>query len=462
VSYRRVVLGIAVAVAAVAGGGAYVVEHHASSPSPVASPSVSTSPLPSVSPVPSRSPLALAVVPAEGPDAVAASIARALAGPLSDKALGARVDVYVAEDGNALYDRGGDVPVVPASTAKLFTAAAALRVLGPDRRFETRVVGTAPTNGTVSGDLTVVGGGDPTLTAEKSPTAYPRPATLADLANALRRAGVRRVTGGLVVDGSLFATPGLGPGWKPTYVTEGSVSPINAFMVDGGRIKPDDDDRSGSPDLTGGQRLVSALRAAGITVAKPVRRGRAPLTATTLASVQSPPVSALVQRLLQRSDNELAESLARHVALARSLPSDFGGASRAVEDAATEMGLDPPDLLDGCGLSPQDRVTPRELGGLLTFATREQSMGPLLDGLPVAAFTGTLATRYTKGTATRAAGRVRAKTGSLDNVATLAGIVETSGGRVLVFAFAADRLPTKYVSAAAKALDVAAAALVSA
>jgi D-alanyl-D-alanine carboxypeptidase/D-alanyl-D-alanine-endopeptidase (penicillin-binding protein 4) len=97
--------------------------------------------------------------------------------------------------------------------------------------------------------------------------------------------------------------------------------------------------------------------------------------------------------------------------------------------------------------------------GVLTAAAREKSLAPVVAGLPVAAFTGTLASRYTKPPATAAAGRVRAKTGSLDNVATLAGVVETASGRVLVFAFAADRLPTRFVGAAARALDVAATAL---
>jgi D-alanyl-D-alanine carboxypeptidase/D-alanyl-D-alanine-endopeptidase (penicillin-binding protein 4) len=390
-------------------------------------------------------------------------VARALAKPLADKALGARVDAYVldAATGTPLYDHGAGVAVVPASTAKLFTAAAALHVLGPDRRLTTRVVANGTlANGVLTGDLVVVGGGDPTLTAETDPVAYPRPARLADLAARVRAYGIRRVTGGIVVDTGLFTGARLGPGWKATYVSEGSVAPVTALEADGGRVKPDDSDRNTKPDLAAALKLRTALRRAGVAVASTaVTRGTAPATATQVASVDSPPVAALVERLLTRSDNDLAEALARHVALARHQTADFAGSARAVADAVRDLGLDAPALLDSSGLSPRDRVTPRALAALLALATRDPELAPLLSGLPIAAFSGTLGGRYDRGLARRAAGWVRAKTGSLDNVATLAGVVETRSHRLVVFAFAADRLPTRFVGAAARALDAAAAAL---
>lgn len=454
-SFRRA----AAAVAALLALGACDPKPHRAVPSP--SPSRSRTAPPTVAPVPLRSPAELVATPPAGTSPTAAGVARALSHALAAAALGARVDATVtdATTGTTLYDHGARVAVIPASTTKLFTAAAALHVLGPTARFETTVVAGAVTGGTLHGDLVVVGGGDPTLTARTAPTAYPRPARLADLAARVRKAGIRAVTGGLVVDTSLFTTPGLGPGWKATYVTEGSVAPIGAFLVDGGRKKPDDDDRSAAPDVLGGLKLRNALRAAGIKIGDAVRRGRAPATAKPVASVESPPVGALVERLLTSSDNELAESLARHVAIKRGTTTDFAGSSGAVSAAVRDLGIDPPALLDSSGLSPRDRVTPAELAAILTKATGDPDLAPLLAGLPVAGFTGTLAHRYDKAPASNAAGLVRAKTGSLDNVATLAGVVTTRSGRLLVFAFAADRLPTKFVSAAAKALDVAAAAL---
>ena len=465
-SYRRFVLGLATAVALVGGGGAYVVQQRDAAP-PAALPSASppASPLPSVSAVPERTPLAFASPPASGAAALPDLVARALARPFADAALGSRVNALVvdAATGTTLYDRGSDVRVVPASVTKLFTAVAALRVLGPDRRLSTRVV-TAGTvsGGVLTGDLVVVGGGDPTLTEVAGVSSYPQPARLADLARQVKARGITRVTGAVVVDVGLFTGARLGPGWKPTYVTEGSVAPVVAFEVDGGRPAHDETRRRVQrPELTGGAKLAAALRSAGVSVGDSVRVGTAPETASELAAVQSPPVSALVERLLVRSDNDLAEALARHAAIERGLTPDFAGASQAVRDAVRDLGLDPPTVFDASGLSRLNAISPAQMVGVLAAAAREPSLAPVVAGLPVAAFTGTLASRYTTPPARGGAGRVRAKTGSLDNVATLAGVVETASGRVLVFAFAADRLPTRFVGAAARALDVAATALAS-
>lgn len=463
-SYRRFVLGLAAAVALVAGTGAYVVQRAGDAPPAALPPASPTgSPPPSVAPVPGRTPLAYASPPTSGAAALPAAVARALAKPFADPALGARVNALVvdAATGTTLYDRGSTVAVVPASTTKLFTAVAALKTLGPDRRFATRVV-TAGTvaDGTLTGDLVVVGGGDPTLTEVPGTSSYPQPARLADLARQVRARGITRVTGAVVVDIGLFTGARLAPGWKPTYVTEGSVAPVVAFEVDGGRPEPDESGRRVQrPELVGGAKLALALRRAGVSVGDSVRVGSAPGTVTELASVESPPVSALVERLLIRSDNDLAEALARHAAIERGLPADFGGAAQAIRDAVRDLGLDPPTVYDASGLSRNNAISPAQMVGVLATAAREPSLAPVVAGLPVAAFTGTLASRYTKAPALGGAGRVRAKTGSLDNVATLAGVVETASGRVLVFAFAADRLPTRFVGAAARALDVAATAL---
>jgi D-alanyl-D-alanine carboxypeptidase/D-alanyl-D-alanine-endopeptidase (penicillin-binding protein 4) len=321
-----------------------------------------------------------------------------------------------------------------------------LQVLDPDTRLATRVLSSGA-------DLYLVGGGDPTLARTPATSGYPRPAALSDLARAVARSGVRRVTGRIVADGSLFTGPRLGPGWKPTYVTEGSVAPVTALELDGGRI-PHRDARQPQPDLAAAAAFREELRRAGVAVDGGVVRGRASAAAAEVARVESPPVPALVERMLARSDNDLAEALGRHVALALGRPADFAGASAAVSAAAGVDGLQ-----DSCGLSRLDRLSPRDLVTLLRQAATMPRLRHLLTALPVAGFTGTLATRYDEGGAVAAAGWVRAKTGSLDNVSTLAGVVQTRGGRLLLFAFAADRLPTKYVSAAARALDLAATAL---
>ena len=464
-SFRRVALTVGTAVVVVAGAGAALVAQRSDPASrPRATPSASASATlrPSLAPLVTRTVPPLAAELRAGPAASGSGVTAALASRLAAAALGARVNAMVADatTGTTLYDRDAGRSAIPASTTKVFTAAAALHALGPDHRFETKVVayGTV-TGGVLTGDLVVVGGGDPTLTNAAAPAAYPRPATLGDLARRVRKAGVTRVTGDVVVDSSIFDGPGLAPGWKPTYVTEGSVAPIRGFMVDGGRVALDDDDRTAQPDLTGGLKLRNALRAAGVRVGDTVRRGSAPASATDLARVSSPTVAALVERMLVRSDNELAEALARHVAIARGASADFAGVAAALPATVRDLGVDPPLLHDGSGLSRLNRVTPRQLVEVLVAATKDPALAPVVTGLPVGAFTGTLASRYDEAPSRSAAGRVRAKTGSLDNVATLAGVVETASGRVLVFAFTADRLPTRFVGAAARALDAAVAAL---
>ncbi len=463
--FRRVALSLAAATALIAVGGAAVVRSRQDAPPPAAAPSptASTTPAPTLAPVPVRTPAPLVAAATPGPAADPGAVARALAKPLADEDLGPRVNAYVvdAATGATLYDSGAGTAAIPASTTKVLTAAAALHVLGPDRRLATTVVATGPvTNGVLDGDLVVVGGGDPTLTNDATPETYPAPATLADLARQVRKAGVRRVTGDLVVDASVFGGRGLAPGWKPTYVTEGSVAPIRGLMVDGGRVTIDDDARYSEPDLAGGRKLRAWLADAGVRVKDVVRRGAAPSGATELAKVVSPPVAGLVERMLVRSDNELAEALARHVAIERGGSADFAGVAQAMATTLADLGLVPaPVLHDGSGLSRLNRVSPRDLVTVLSAAARDRRLARLVTGLPVAAFSGTLASRYDERPESSAAGYVRAKTGSLDNVATLAGVITTRSGRLLVFAFTADRLPSKYVASAARALDEAAAAL---
>jgi D-alanyl-D-alanine carboxypeptidase/D-alanyl-D-alanine-endopeptidase (penicillin-binding protein 4) len=169
----------------------------------------------------------------------------------------------------------------------------------------------------------------------------------------------------------------------------------------------------------------------------------------------------LVEQALSMSDNMLAEALARQVALARHLPASFEGSAQAVTAALKDAGLDTTGvtLLDGSGLSLQDRVPAGLLATLLKGAA-DGGLGAssaLLSGLPVAGYDGTLADRGDTDPAT-APGTVRAKTGTLDGVHALAGTVVTADGRLLAFALVADAA-TGSQAAAEAGLDKIAAAL---
>jgi D-alanyl-D-alanine carboxypeptidase/D-alanyl-D-alanine-endopeptidase (penicillin-binding protein 4) len=416
-----------------------------------AAPTVTASPTPS----PLVTPSPVLAIPAAGVPQTPAGVARKLTGPLADRRLGARVSATVldADTGQVLLDRGSANAVTPASTAKLATAVAVLSVTTPDQRLATTVVA-----GSRPGEVVLVGGGDPTLSAAPvgKPTAYEGAAKVTTLAALAKQAGAGRVSR-VVVDSSLFSGPGLAPSWNPEDVTGGYVAPITATMVDAGRqdgLRA----RSGAPDLAAGRALAVALGAPGAAVV----RGRAPAGATTLARVGSEQIPRLVEQMLLASDNVLAEALARQVAIAEGQPASFAGAAAATRTALARLGLPAGDrLLDGSGLSAQDRVTPALLAALLRTAAGpdQPELHAVVPGLPVSGYLGTLDERYRTGPAALAAGQVRAKTGTLDGVSSLAGLVRGADGRLLAFAVVADRVPMGGTLPAEAALDEVAAAL---
>lgn len=146
--------------------------------------------------------------------------------------------------------------------------------------------------------------------------------------------------------------------------------------------------------------------------------------------------------MLTHSDNDIAEALARQTALAAGAKADFAGAERETRRALGRLGLpvDGARFADGSGLDRADRVTARLLTSLLARAahTDHPELRPILTGLPVAGFSGTLAGRYTGPEAAAGTGVVRAKTGTLTGVNTLAGTVVSADGRLLAFSFLAS------------------------
>ena len=440
-------IALLVAAAAVAGTGAGAATQLRDDEPAVAAPTTQAVP------AAIRSPL---LAPADGASPPSpAQLTAALSAAVANPALGARVGVSVVDvaTGDVLLNRGG-VAQTPASTAKLLTGAAALTVLGPDRRLVTRVVaGSAP------GEVVLVGGGDASLSGPRATPSHPRPARIADLAAAVR-AKVPAITR-VVVDGSVFSGPRLARGWRPSYLTEGAIAAVTGLSVDAGRIRPGKSPRVAEPDLVAGRTLAALAGAPSV----PVVRGTAPPQATELARVQSPPVSVLVESMLERSDNDIAESLARHVAIERGGAPTFDGGAAAVTDAVVALGLEESQLAlaDGSGLSRLDSLAPAAATELLALAAGPDRprLRPLVTGLPVSGFTGTLERRYRRGPSTIAAGEVRAKTGTLSGVSSLAGLLRTDGGRLLAFAVTADRVPVGGTRRAEGALDQVAAALTS-
>jgi serine-type D-Ala-D-Ala carboxypeptidase/endopeptidase (penicillin-binding protein 4) len=395
----------------------------------------------------------------------ASAVSRVLAAPLSLPALGGGLvgEVVDAGTGRQLWQRGSLVPVMPASVVKLAVAVAALSVLGPTDRPRTQVLTTGTLHdGTLTGDLVLRGGGDPLLSSGTA-AGWPARARLDDLASAVARAGIRVVAGRIVADGTLFAGPTLAPGWRATYVSDGSVAPVTALSVDGGRLRPGhDDSRTGDPALAAGFALRAVLADHRVRVVGPVVEGPGPAAARAVANVFGTPVAAAVDEMLETSDNDMAEALGRRVSLRLGGTASFAGAAQAVASTLARLGIPTAglSLTDASGLSRFDLVTPATLVALLRYAADGPAVvRTVVASLPVEAFDGTLSTRDRSGAQSAGAGVVRAKTGNLEGVTSLAGEVVDADGRLLLFAFVTDATLTR--GGAESALDQAAAALVA-
>ncbi|MFI6644460.1 D-alanyl-D-alanine carboxypeptidase/D-alanyl-D-alanine-endopeptidase [Streptomyces sp. NPDC050504] len=405
---------------------------------------------------PRPAPSAPGVLAALGaPGAPPAGLGAALAPLLRAPGLGTvrAAAVHDAVTGERLYGVGETVPVTPASTTKIATSVAALAALGPDHRIATTVAATPD-----GGRITLVGGGDPTLDE----------ARLTALADATARAVRAAAKPG--------AKPGAGSGAKPgatsvalTYDTSRytgteqhpigpnneNLAPVTALMTNEGRLDDSTSgtaDRSQRPAAATARTFASLLASRGLPVADPVP-GRAPAAAKTVARTHSAPLSALVERTLTNSDNDIAEALARQTAIALGEPASFEGASRALKAQLTKLGLplSGAHFADGSGLDRNDKVTARLLAALLAKAAdpARPELRSVLTGLPVAGFTGTLSDRYSP--TSPGTGLVRAKTGTLRGVNTLAGTAVLPTGRLVTFAFLTTG--TSSAEAAQPALD---------
>jgi serine-type D-Ala-D-Ala carboxypeptidase/endopeptidase (penicillin-binding protein 4) len=402
----------------------------------------------------------------------AKGLLKVLAAALPTAETGGNVGIEVADaaSGQVLYSANATATATPASTTKVLTAVAALATLGPSARFSTVV--------RQAGDsIVLVGGGDPTLAVNGYPSsAYPRPATLAQLAastaKALKSQGRRSVRVGY--DTGLYTGSGMAPGWTYGLVTTGNVTPVVSLEVDQGRLtaggSPQDEDdpvnfrpRAADPAGMAAAEFGKLLARDGIRVTGTPEQAAAPASARLLARVSSPPLVQIAEQMLLESNNVIAENLARHVAIALGMPATFGGAAAAEVRELRRLGITTPvDLVDGSGLSPQDGIAPQTLVRAIAVAARTPKLSGVITGLPVAGFNGTLS----KGGSVfgkiggMARGVVRAKTGNLATVATLAGLAYDKDGRLLFFAIMAPQVPTALqLQQAADDIDAAAAGL---
>lgn len=318
--------------------------------------------------------------------------------------------VYDLTDNRYLYRRGERQCLRPASTMKVVTAIAALHTLGTDYRYVTRLVRTdgaaAKGDSILRGNIEIRAGFDPLLSKDD----------LQSLVAALAAEGVRRIEGDIVIDVSLKDTLAKGWGW----------------------CWDDDDPRLDALTLCDGEDFAAALggllEESGIALAGTVRKGRLAAGGRTVASVRRS-IDAVLLPMMKKSDNLAAESMFYQLAARSGKP--YAGrreAVREIEALVRKVGLNPEhyQFADGSGLSLYNYVTPELLVRLLAFAYNDEALRRhLLPALPIAGEDGTLARRLR---GTKAQGNVRAKTGTVEGVSTLAGYCTAKDGHTLCFA----------------------------
>jgi D-alanyl-D-alanine carboxypeptidase/D-alanyl-D-alanine-endopeptidase (penicillin-binding protein 4) len=389
----------------------------AASPSPPISSSPSASPTPS----PTTSP------------AVAARIAQQVRAAMrGSTAAHADYEIQVSGIGTIAHDASRRS--APASNEKLLTSLTLLDLVGPTYRYVTTVSGTTTiSNGTINGDLVLVGGGDPTLTRRD----------LGGMAKQLAAKGLQHVTGQLVVDDTRYSQTTVAPGWKREFVPEESGT-VDGFTVD------NNDWRNGAafdtdPTRDNADLWRTALANNGITVAGPTTIQGRPAVLLPLVSHSSAPLSEIVGMTLRESINFYAEMMLREAGFQRSGHGSLATGTAAVEARASILDIPVGTIEDGSGLSYADRESPSAFAALLdVLPTQTSAYSAIYSGLPVSCRSGgTLEGRLCE-PAVR--GIVRAKTGTLDRISSLSGYAVTSSNRLIVFSFLLSGIGNVYTA----------------
>ncbi len=397
--------------------------------------------------------------------------------------------------GDTLFTQHPGDAMRPASTLKLFTAAVALDRLGTQHQFSTDVLrdGQVSADGTLKGNLILRGDGDPGLSRRFIDGGPNAPMQL--LAQQIASAGIKQVSGDIIGDATAFDDVKVPDGWQTRYLGAAYAARVSALSLDdnlvwvaispgangkgvvtlepsstiipvinkvrtvsgsgenlrmrkfangtievGGTIGSKASTKKYSyivddPALFSAGSLKAALIANGIQVTGDVRLAGTPKTAEKIASVKSPELARMVSAMNRESLNLYAELFFRDAA--RGLKGDTQGTvasgNHAIREFFGSFHADTTGIYhaDGSGLSVNNRITARAMVQLLNHA-HNVSWGPAFHAsLPVAGESETLRKRM-KGSP--AQGNLHAKTGTTDDVVSLAGYVTAVNGELLSFA----------------------------
>ena len=340
-----------------------------------------------------------------------------LAPMLDDARLGkASIQFRDVTTGNVVLAKNPQLPLLPASSTKVLTVSAALLKLDLDDRITTRVVQSGS-------DIAVIkAAGDVWMIYE----------TIKDLAEQIRKnlPGVKQVQ----IDTSAWTAPSFIESWGRENITEGFIAPMEPAMIYGARLngaRSGDVPRSNTPALDVAGAVARELGVTAFSKAEgtvPAGEG-----VKELAKVESPTLRERIEKLMETSDNVMAEAVGRELS-----GNDPVGETLRILGEHFQI---PADLkiFDNSGMSKANRIPAEFLDSLMFAAAKDNSrLSAILATLPVAAGTGTLESRYTT---LRGRGYVRAKTGTLTDTSALVGTILSESGRVYTFAIISNDAP---------------------
>jgi serine-type D-Ala-D-Ala carboxypeptidase/endopeptidase (penicillin-binding protein 4) len=352
---------------------------------------------------------------------------------------GPGVCFMVEDEGATVAATNVDAPLIPASAQKLYVAAAALDVLGPDFTYVTKVVAPHAIEDGAVGLLYLVGSGDPVIASDEYPPYVAQSARrrtdvysdLEALADAIVAKGVTRIPGGIVGDDSRYDQQRQVDGWSPSYLADGDVGPIGALTVNDGNSSVEPRRTAADPALNAAAKLSELLAARGVQVGAP-SRGTAPEKSVEVAALTSAALRDIVGSMLTTSDALTAEMLAKELGVRAQNQGTTAGGTTAITASLQRLGvpLDGVTLLDASGLHRGNRATCRSLLATVGLGAQPK-FESLWTGLSVVGQKGTLIDQLL---GLNLEGILRAKTGFLSGVTSLVGTID-----------GADRLEFAYV-----------------
>ena len=342
--------------------------------------------------------------------------------------------VRIVDGDTVVADSGAGTPVIPASNEKLFVAAVALDVLGPDYRFRTEVQAPAPlAGGVLAGHVYLVGGGDPVLrTADvPDPLRYPsfNTTALEPLADQIVALGITTIDGDIIGDGGRYDDEFRVAAWGDE-IDSSEAGPYDALLVNDGLISPGN--YGLDPSRAAARIFYDLLRARGVTITGAAANAARPADAglTTLGAIESRPLTDVLVEMLHTSDNNTAEMMLKEIGYVATGQGTRQAGLDTVRATLERWGvpLAGVDLRDGSGLDRANRATCDALAAVVDSTPVADELVGLL---PVAGRDGTLEEQLL---GTPAEGWMQAKTGTLTDVKALTGSQPATDGRPLDFA----------------------------